>query len=95
MALSKDSVAIAIDILGSVMGQELPAYVEVINDASIATPNIIILNDPNPDGGVDSVYVNIENLTENQLELFEERATEIPNRSLIKKSKTVTVLGWI
>ena len=61
------------------MGQELPSFIVVINDPSVATINVIILNDPNPYGGVDSVYVNIEDLTEDQLELVEERSSEIPH----------------
>ncbi|MEQ8551742.1 MAG: hypothetical protein RIC06_04090 [Cyclobacteriaceae bacterium] len=59
MALSIDSVARAIDILGSVMGQDFPAYMEVMNDESRTVINVILLVDPKPDGGIESVYVNI------------------------------------
>lgn len=97
MALSKDSVALSIQILKRInQGAKVVRY--EVNDRtnSYTDTGKIFCVDEKADKGYENILTNIENMTEEQLKLWEQLKNKIPNSSFSKhlKEKNITCIGW-
>lgn len=97
MALSKDSVELSIHILKRI-NQEANVVRYEINDRtnSYSDTGKIFCVDEKTDKGYESIFTNIENMTEEQLKLWKRLKNEIPNSSFSNqlKDKNITCIGW-
>lgn len=109
MALSKESVKAGIKILkkiNSARTLKLKHYVKGEDD--IFSLNYIYCIGEMSDGGFENVFTNVEDITPNQMELWEKLKGEVPNSSMTdkleeddypyfwkKEKKTnITRIGW-
>lgn len=109
MALSKESVKASIKILKKISSArtlKLEHYVKGEDD--IFSTNYIYCIGEMSDGGFEEVFTNIEDITPDQMELWERLKDEVPNSSMTnkleeddypyfwkKEKKTnITRIGW-
>ncbi len=92
MALSHQSVFKAKQILSSI-GNLSGAGLEATEDNYEST-GIILLEGCKHDGGYESVYINIQSISNEQLDEFELRKNEIPNSSINRSKGSLTTIGW-
>lgn len=99
MALSKNSVDIAINILKAinisplVNVQKCKVYDRNDNYASV---NQIYCIDEKADLGFENVIINIENISEEQLNTWNELKGSVPNSSMtdLLEGTNITRIGW-
>ncbi|MGL4805639.1 MAG: hypothetical protein ACRC26_04770 [Bacteroidales bacterium] len=114
MALNNESVKKAVSILkkinpgASVVKHKV--YERYNRKTSYAETDKIYCLDEKSDCGYENVFMNIENISDQQRELFEEMKKEVPNSSFmraikecdcasweewkVKKHQDITTLGW-
>lgn len=93
MALSAKSVNKAITILRKV-DKTLPAGI-VYDRGSINKQPRVFGRDRKSDGGWESVYIYVNNITESQLSIFNSQKGNIPNTSFIRDiGDGITKIGW-
>lgn len=98
MALSKDSVKKAIEILKQVY----PGYQAIgkFSDVTLykefpVIPGIIVCLDEKTDGGFENVYIDIKYIDESTLEKFHELKKQIRNSPIEREhGESITRIGW-
>lgn len=111
MALDKDSVKLGINILKRInKGANVLKYEMYDRSASYIDTDKIFCIDEKYDNGYENVITNIENMTDEQIKLWEQYKDEVPNSSymdkleeknypsysewLKHKDKNITRIGW-
>ena len=94
MALSRESYIKAKQILEDVaeVGNSFLAGKEATKENEWQVGYLLLDNPHN--GGYESVWTNIENATEEQIEKFNRRKEEVPNSSILDMKGNVTCFGW-
>jgi hypothetical protein len=94
MALSYQSFEKARDILQKVFPDLGGAFAEH-NPEREFRQHIIIVDGYKQDGGYESVFLNVENITPDQVTEFEVLSKQIPNSPFIRhKMNGITRVGW-
>ncbi|MCE9060030.1 hypothetical protein [Parabacteroides distasonis] len=97
MALDKDSVNLGISILKRINKGASVVKCENRNRlASYVDPDKIFCIGDKSDRGCENVFTNIENISDEQKELWEQLRNEVPNTSFVNKlgDKDITCIGW-
>lgn len=111
MALDKDSVALGIRILKKInKGASVVKYENYDRKISYVDTDKIFCVDEKYDNGYENIITNIENMTDEQVELWEELKDEVPNSSFMnkleekdypsykqwmnEKDRNITRIGW-
>lgn len=96
MALSKSSVEKAWQILKAVNPDAHYSFIQQWDSEDHEWETDVILGvDRKIDGGWENVFMNIKNITPDQLALFNARKGEIHNSSFVKEeSDGITCIGW-
>lgn len=80
MALNKDSVKLGISILKKInKGANVVKYENYDRKTSYVDTDKIFCVDKKYDNGYENVITNIENMTDEQMELWEELKGKVPN----------------
>lgn len=111
MALDKDSVKLGISILKKInKGASVVRYENFDRkDAYVETSKIYCINEKYDDG-YENVFTNIENMTPEQIKIWDQLKKEVPNTSfrdkleyknypssaqwMKEKDKDITCIGW-
>ena len=94
MALSYRSFQKARNILGEVRGDNFTGY-SVYDPERPHRQHMIIISSENVDGGVESVHLNVKDITPEQLDIFNRRNEEIGNNSICREVEPgITRIGW-
>ena len=110
MALDKDSVKLGISILKKInKGANVVKYENYDRKTSYVDTDKIFCVDEKYDNGYENVITNIENMTDEQMELWEELKGKVPNSSFMdkleekhypykqwmnEKDRNITRIGW-
>lgn len=111
MALNKSSVALGIRILKKInKGASVVKYENYDRKISYVDTDKIFCVDEKYDNGYENIITNIENMTDEQVELWEELKDEVPNSSFMdkleekdypsykqwmnEKDRNITRIGW-
>lgn len=111
MALDKDSVKLGISILKQINKDAYTVKYEICDrSVSYVDTNKIFCVGEKYDYGYENVFTNIENMTEEQRELWKQLKKKVPNSSFIskltekdyrsyaqwreEKDKDITCIGW-
>ena len=111
MALDKDSVKLGISILKKInKGANVVKYENYDRKTSYVDTDKIFCIDEMYDNGYENVITNIENMTDEQMELWEELKGKVPNSSFMdkleekhypsskqwmnEKDRNITRIGW-
>lgn len=93
MALNNRSVEKAKSILAEIAGWKGSPYNEYNEKDPYATNTILVYG--RTGDGWESVFLNIRNITPDQLEIFERRKNEVPNSSFQREYEdSITRIGW-
>lgn len=95
MALSWESVQKAWFILHEINPLASNSWIKLYDDGNPLEENLIIGVDKKSDDGWENVFINIRNITAEQMAIFERRKKEIPNSSFVRnKGDGITRIGW-
>lgn len=111
MALDKDSVKLGISILKKInKGANVVKYENYDRKTSYVDTDKIFCVDEKYDNGYENGITNIENMTDEQMELWEELKGKVPNSSFMdkleekhypsykqwmnEKDRNITRIGW-
>lgn len=111
MALNKDSVKLGISILNQInRGARVVRYERYDRSTPYVDTKKIFCIDEKSDGGYENVFTNIEDMTDEQVKLWEQLKGEVPNSSFMdkleekdyptssrwmeEKDKNITSIGW-
>lgn len=95
MALSWESVKKAWYILNEINPLASNSWVRLYDEENPLEENMIIGVDPKADDGWENIFINVKNITGDQLAIFERRKREVPNSSFIRnKGDGITRIGW-
>lgn len=111
MALDKDSVKLGISILKKInKGANVVKYENFDRKTAYVDTDKIYCVDEMYDDGYESVFTNIENMTDEQIKEWEHLRNEVPNSSFMDplkekdypsysswindKDKNITSIGW-
>lgn len=98
MALSKDNVEKAWKILNNINPLAKNSFIEEVvklDDENSFKTDTILGYDPKSDGGWENIFMNVKNITPEQLEKFEQRKREVHNSSFNKdEGNGITCIGW-
>ena len=95
MALSRQSYVKARQILEEIASPEerfLAGKICESKDEEWIT-GYLLLDNPHNDG-YEAVWTNIENPTQEQIDLFHARKQEVPNSSIFDKKGDIVCFGW-
>lgn len=93
MALNNRSVEKAKDILAQIAGWKAPFYNEYQKDNPLDTSTILVAG--NVGDGWENVFLNVKDITAEQLAIFERRKSEVPNSSFKQNlENNITCIGW-
>ena len=93
MALHHRNVEKAMHIIAEMMGWEAPFFDEANEDDPTRTGSILVSG--RTGDGWESVFINVRDITDEQLEFFEKRRYEIHNTSWVENPEEgITRLGW-
>lgn len=88
MALDKDSVKLGISILKRInKGASVVKHERYDRSTSYVDTNKIFCIDEKYDDGYESVFTNIENMTDEQIKLWNQLKDEVPNSSFMDRLK--------
>jgi len=95
MALSESSVLKAWRILNEINPAANNSFISHYDEDEPLRLDAIIGYDRKSDGGWENVFINVRNISQEQLETFKSRAREIPNSFFIDdKGNGITRIGW-
>lgn len=111
MALDKDSVKLGISILKKInKGASVVRYENFDRKAAYVETSKIYCIDEKYDDGYESVFTNIENMTPEQIKIWDQLKEEVPNTSfrdkleekdypssaqwMKEKGRNITRIGW-
>ena len=94
MALNFESVCKAKQILQDIEGSEI--CFDVIDDENEYQTGIVLGHGRKGDGGWEHIFLNVRNVTVEQLAMFEQKKHDIPNSSFKSyiPEKGIIRLGW-
>ena len=95
MALSWESVKKAWHIINEINPDANNSWIKEYDPEDDLEENKIIGVDKKQDDGWENIFVNIKDITPEQMAIFESRKKEVPNSSFIRdKGEGITRLGW-
>ena len=95
MALSKDAVRKAWNILNEINPKANNSFIAEQDLKDEFREDYIIGYDKKYDDGWENVFMNVRNITPEQLAIFERRKEEVPNSSFCRnEGNGITCLGW-
>lgn len=111
MALDKDSVKLGISILKKInKGASVVRYENFDRKTAYVETNKIYCIDEKYDDGYENVFTNIENMTPEQIKIWDQLKEEVPNTSfrdkleeknypssaqwMNEKGRNITCIGW-
>ncbi|MFI5141931.1 MAG: hypothetical protein ACHQII_06205 [Bacteroidia bacterium] len=95
MALCKQAVEKAWYVLNTINPKANNSFICPHDKHDEFKTDTIIGIDKKSDGGWENVFMNVKDITAEQLEIFEARKKEVPNSSFIKdEGDGITCIGW-
>jgi len=95
MALSKENVQKGWRILNEVNPMANNSFISEFDPEDPFRENLIIGEDKKSDGGWECIFLNIINITPDQISIFERRKNEVHNSSFFNyKGNGITRIGW-
>lgn len=96
MALNQDNCIKAFHILKDIFGDYSNLWIEEYDENNPLQMDAIIGLDRKADGGWENVFVNVRDITQEQLALFHKRKSEVVNSYFIAKQSNsdVTRIGF-
>jgi hypothetical protein len=95
MALSKESVKTAWNILHEINPKANNSWIKDHDPEDEFKEDYIIGYDKKADDGWENVFLNVRDITPEQLAIFERRKSEVPNSSFCRdEGNGITCLGW-
>jgi hypothetical protein len=95
MALSQTSVRKAVNIFEEIAGPLKSAFIEQGQTDNRYDQQKLIGSDKKEDGGWESIFINIKDISNEQLELWDSRKTQINNSSFCNEVQPgITRIGF-
>lgn len=95
MALNKHNVEKAWYILNEVNPNARNSFINEYDESDPLKEDTIIGVDRKSDDGWENVFINVRNITQDQLDIFNNRKKEVSNSSFIrKKGDGITRIGF-